>query len=188
MSLKKLNELELNLDLKGCEGLDINYVSRIRSQYLFTQHQTMITQMQFADAKAAALIALIGFITLRGPIKLDEISSLGSFGYIFLMCAGLAVVFTLFSVFPRYPSKAKRDALSSSDRWSWPALASDVFKPEEFSNYMRTAEVSQLLHSLSISNCYVADILLSKYRMLRIGFTFGLATMMLVGVKITGLV
>lgn len=186
MSLKKLHELDYNLDLKGCEGLDINYVSRIRSQYLFTQHQTMITQMQFADAKAAALIALIGFITLRGPIKLDEIPSLGGFGFVFLICAGLAVVFTLLSVFPRYPSKAKRDTLSLSDLWSWPALASDALKAEDFSDYMRTAEVSQLLHSLSISNFHVANILLSKYRMLRVGFLFGLATMLLVGVKIMG--
>lgn len=188
MTLKNLNELDLNLDLKGCEGLDVNYVSRIRSQYLFTQHQTMITQMQFADAKAAALIALVGFITLRGPIKLDEAINLGSFGYIFLTCAGLAVVFTLLSVFPRYPSKAKRDTLSSSDRWSWPALASDTFSPEDFSDYMRTAEISQLLHSLSISNSYLAGILLSKYRMLRIGYIFGLITMLLVGVKIIGIV
>jgi len=187
MSLKKLNELDLSLDLRGCEGLDINYVSRIRSQYLFTQHQTMITQMQFADAKAAALIALIGFITLRGPIKLDEIANLGVFGYIFIVCAGAAVLFTLLSVFPRYPSKAKRDSLILSDRWSWPALSSDKFMPEEFSDYIRTAEVSQLLHSLSISNSHVADILLSKYRMLRIGFVFGLATMLLVGLKIIGL-
>lgn len=187
MSLKSLNELDLSVDLHSCEGLDINYISRIRSQYLFTQHQTMITQMQFADAKAAALIALIGFITLRGPIKLNEIANLGLFGYIFLGCAGLAVVFTLLSVFPRYPSKAKRDVLVLSDRWSWPALASYENEPEEFSNYVRTAEVSQLLHSISISNCFVADILLSKYRMLRIGFIFGLITMLLVGVKITGL-
>lgn len=187
MSLKQLHELDYNLDLKGCEGLDINYVSRIRSQYLFTQHQTMITQMQFADAKAAALIALIGFIAFRGPIKLEEISNLGSFGYLFLMCAGLAVVFTLLSVFPQYPSKTKRDKLSSSDRWSWPALASDALKPEDFSDYMRTSEVSQLLHSISISNSYIANILLSKYRMLRIGFFFGLVTMLLVGVKITKL-
>lgn len=188
MSLKKLHELEYNLDLQGCEGLDINYVSRIRSQYLFTQHQTMITQMQFADAKAAALIALIGFVTLRGPIKLDEVSNFGGFGNVFLICAGLAVLFTLFSVFPRYPSKANRDALCMSDRWSWPSLTSDTFKPEDFSDYMRTAEVSQLLHSLSISNSYVANILLSKYRMLRIGFMFGLATVLLVGVKVVGIV
>jgi len=187
MPLKQLADLDLSIDLHGCEGLDVNYVSRIRSQYLFTQHQTMIAQMQFADAKAAALIALIGFITLRGPIKLDDATTLGVIGYIFLMVAGLAVIFSLLSVFPRYPSKVKREILSLSDRWSWPALASKALKPEEFADYMRTAEVSQLLHSLSISNCYVADILLSKYRMLRVGFIFGLLTMVIVGIKVTGL-
>lgn len=184
--MKQLHELDLSVDLHGCEGLDVNYVSRIRSQYLFTQHQTMITQMQFADAKAAALVALIGFITLRGPIKIDQIEMLGAFGYVFVLSAGLAVIFTLLSVFPRYPSKAKRNEMILSDRWSWPALASQKLKAEEFASYMRTAEVSQLLHSLSISNCFVADILLTKYRMLRIGFIFGLLTMLLVGIKIVG--
>ena len=188
MPFTKLNELDFSVDLHGCEGLDINYVSRIRSQYLFSQHQTMIAQMQFADAKAAALIALIGFITLRGPIKIDQLPALGFFGYAFFLFAGLAVVFTLFSVFPRYPSKAQRDNLILSDRWSWPALASQKLKAEEFANYIRTAEVSQLLHSLAISNCYVANILLSKYRMLRIGFIFGLGTMILLGVKFMGVV
>lgn len=188
MTLKKLNELDLNIDLQGCEGLDVNYVSRIRSQYLFTQHQTMITQMQFADAKAAALIALVGFIALRGPIKLDEAINLGIFGYVFLFCAGLAVIFSILSVFPRYPSKANRDLLSLSDLWSWPALASDACKPEKFSDYMKTSEVSQLLHSISISNCHIAGILLIKYRMLRIGFIFGLITMLMIGISISGIV
>ena len=66
MPLRKLDDLELNIALEGCEGLDVNYVSRIRAQYLFIQHQTMITQMQFADAKAAALIALVGVAAVRG--------------------------------------------------------------------------------------------------------------------------
>ena len=188
MQFKNISELDLSADLNGHEGLDANYVSRIRTQYLVTQHQTMITQMQFADAKAAALIALVGFIALRGPVKIDQLTSLGLFGYMFLTFAGLAVVFTLLSVFPRYPSKSKRENLIHSDRWSWPALASGALKAEEFADYMRTAEVSQLLHSLSISNYMVANILLSKYRMLRIGFICGLVTVLLVGIKTTGLV
>ncbi len=187
MPLKKLDELDLSVDLHGTEGLDVNYVSRIRSQYLFTQHQTIIAQMQFADAKAAALIALIGFITLRGPIKVDQITSFGFIGYIFLASAGLAVIFTLLSIFPRYPSKAKRNALIFSDRWSWPALASDDLKPEDFARYMQTAEVSQLFYSIAISNSYIADILLNKYRLLRIGFGFGLCAMALMGIKIWGI-
>ncbi len=188
MSIKNLNELDMSIDLHGCEGLDVNYVSRIRSQYLFVQHQTMITQMQFADAKAAALIALVGFITLRGPIKIDQVTSLGIFGYAYLLSACLAVICSLLSVFPRFPSRVKRDILILSDRWSWPALASRALKAEDFASYIRTAEVSQLLHSLSISNCFVAEILLSKYKMLRIGFVFGLSTMLLVGIKIIDVV
>lgn len=188
MPLQKIDELNLEVDLNSSEGLDINYISRIRSQYLFTQHQTMITQMQFADAKAAALIALIGFVSLRGPIKITEIINIGLFGYLFLIFAGLGVIFSLLAIFPRYPSRERRDTLVASDRWSWPALASKSLKPEEFASYMLTSEVSQLLNSLSISNSLVADILLSKYQMLRIGFICGFLTVFLVGLKVVAFV
>ncbi len=184
MPLKKIKELALDVDLNSCEGLDINYVSSIRSKYLVTQHQTMVTQMQFADAKAGALIALMGFLSLRGPIKINELDETGIFGHVFFISAGIAVLFALFTIFPRFPSKSKRNKLFSTDRWSWPALAGNEKKSEEYAEYIRTAEVSQLMHSLSVSNCFVASILLSKYQMLRIGFFFGLITVGLLGARV----
>ena len=186
MPLRKLDDLELNIALEGCEGLDVNYVSRIRAQYLFIQHQTMITQMQFADAKAAALIALVGVAAVRGPIPIGQPEAYGTIGYAFLMCAGFSIMFAILSVFPRYPSKRRRESLSDSDRWSWPALTSSQLNAEAFADYIRTAEVSQLVHSIAISNSFIAKILLSKYRMLRLGFFFGLATLVILGFRVVG--
>jgi hypothetical protein len=186
MPLKKIKELAFDVDLNSCEGLDVNYVSSIRTNYLITQHQTMIKHMQFADAKAGALIALMGFISLRGPIKIGEASQTGFFEHIFFITSGIAVLLCLFSIFPRYPSKNIRNDLFLMERWSWPALAGNEKKSEEYSEYIRTAEVSQLVHSLSMSNCFVATILLSKYQMLRIGFAFGLMSVFLMGLKILG--
>jgi len=185
---KKLSELDLEVDLNSCEGLDINYLSRIRSHYVLSQHQTMIAQMQFADAKAAALIALIGLVTLRGPIKIEDAINLGLTGYVFLVTAGLGIICALLSIFPRYPSRKVRNALPQVDRWSWPALASKTLTADDFASYVRTAEVSQLLHSVAVSNYFVAAILLSKYRMLRCGFIFCIMAMLILGAYTTGLV
>ena len=55
--LDNVKHIDLNLPLQGSEGLDSNYASRIRSQYLFAQNQAMVAQSQFADAKAGAILA-----------------------------------------------------------------------------------------------------------------------------------
>ena len=59
---RKISEVDLTLPLAGTEGFDINYIGRIRTQYLFAQHQALVAQTQFADAKAAALMTLVGLI------------------------------------------------------------------------------------------------------------------------------
>ena len=51
--IKKLDDISLDPNLAGSEGVDLNYISRIRVQYLFAQSQMLMNQMQFADAKAA---------------------------------------------------------------------------------------------------------------------------------------
>jgi hypothetical protein len=144
--------------------------------------------MQFADAKAGAMIALIGFLSFRGPIKIEEISNAGFFEGLFFAAAGIALLFSLLTIFPRFPSKSIRKTLFQTDRWSWPGLAGEHGNTENFTSYIRTAEVSQLIHSISASNCYVAKILLSKYQMLRLAFLFGIASIMLLGIRVLDLI
>lgn len=174
-TLKSLEALDFNLPMAGNEGLDANYVSRIRIQYLLMQHQSIITQMQFADAKAAALITLVGIVALRSPIfeNINNIGQLGIFIYLIIASLSLSMFFTLLSVFPRYPPKKQRAEMWQSDRWSWPALASHDFSPDEYADFVRTAEVSQLIQSVALSNTHISTVLLKKYRVLRLGFIFG---------------
>jgi hypothetical protein len=175
---KKLSEVDLTLDLGGSENHNINYVSRIRTQYLFSQAQSLVAQSQFADAKAASVIGLMGLIALRGPITpFDE--TLTYYSVVYLTCAACSVLFAMMAIFPRYPGRKLRDQMEEYDRWSWPALASPSLSPAEYSAFMQTSEVSQLVHSVALSNAFVSRILLSKFKMLRFAFIFALTQLVL---------
>ena len=66
-----LESLPLDLRLQGSEGLDVNHASRLRMQFLVGQQASLVTQTQFADAKAAALMTLMGLVALNGPVRID---------------------------------------------------------------------------------------------------------------------
>lgn len=187
---KSLEDLELDNSLAGSEGLDPNYVSRIRIQYLLTQHQTIITQMQFADAKAAALITVIGIVALRSPLfsSVEALMNIGWFGILIILTLSLSILFTLLSVFPRYPSRKLREDMVLSDRWSWPSLVNGGFSAAQYADFMRGAEVSQLVQSVALSNANVSAVLLNKYKMLRIGFALGTLAFLLGVVNLVGFV
>jgi len=184
-ALRKLNEIDLDLDLAGTEGLDANYISRARTQYLYAQHQAMVTQTQFADAKGAALLTLIGLIAFRGP-QFEMGAHATPLVAIYYIAIALSILFAFAAVFPRYPGKSVRSAMAQCDRWSWPALSDDSLSPDEFSRFMQTSEVSQLVHSVSLSNSHIASILFKKFRMLRMAFFFALIVLALLGVQLAG--
>lgn len=179
--VRTLKDVDLTLALEGAEGLDVNYASRIRTQYLFSQHQSLITQTQFADAKAAALMALLGLLVLRGPVDLTGSVDVQWFRILYLGCVSLAFFFCLLSIFPRYPSGEERIRIAKVDRWTWCSLASDTLSDGKFGEFMQTSEVSQLIYSVASANCTIASILLSKYRSLRFAFIFTVVVLLLVG-------
>lgn len=184
---RKISEVDLTLPLAGSEGLDINYIGRIRTQYLFAQHQALVTQTQFADAKAAALMTLVGLIALRGPFAIGE-PPVSLFTGLYLALVAACILFSFLAVFPRYPAAKLRMAMAESDRWSWPALATGNFQPDDFSRFMQTSEVSQLVHSVSLSNGYVSRILLRKFLMLRIAFLFAFAVLIMTGLRLAAII
>ena len=184
--VRKLEEVDLSLDLKGSEGHDVNYVSRVRTQYLYAQHAALIAQNQFADAKAAALMTLVGLVALRGPLAISE-TPVDLFSAAYLVCVAGSILCAFLAVFPRYPARALRDRLWESDRWSWPALSAGKADPDEFARFMQTSEVSQLVHSVSLSNAAVSRILLAKFRMLRLAFMFAIVILLMTGARLAGL-
>ncbi|MCG6857867.1 MAG: DUF5706 domain-containing protein [Salaquimonas sp.] len=183
----KISEVELDLPLAGHEGVDTNHASRARIQTLLDQHASLITQTQFADAKSAALITLIGLLALKGPIPLEAMQQADAVSLASAVASALAILFCVAAVFPRYPGRMTRENLPDIDRFSWPALTSHGMSGEDYAKYMHTVEVSQMVHSIAHSNCAVSQILLRKYQMLRIAFLFGVADFALVFLKMTGL-
>lgn len=186
MNSRKLEEIDLGLDLAGSEGHDVNYVSRVRTQFLYAQHAALVAQTQFADAKAAALMTLVGLVALRGPLAISG-SAADWFSRTYLACVAASILCAFLAVFPRYPGRGLRDRLWNSDRWSWPALAASKADPDAFSSFMQTSEVSQLVHSVSLSNAAVSRILLAKFRMLRLAFIFAIAILAMTGAHLAGL-
>ena len=44
-----------------------------RLDFMIAQNHSVVAQTQFADAKAAGLMTLMGLLALRGPFKLDQV-------------------------------------------------------------------------------------------------------------------
>ncbi len=184
----RIADVELNRPLAGHEGVDPNHASRARIQTLLDQHASLVTQTQFADAKSAALITLIGLLALKGPIPMEAMMQADMVSTLSAVASALAILFCVAAVFPRYPGRGIRESLPDIDRFSWPALASPGLSGEDYAQYMHTVEVSQMVHSIAHSNSAISHILLRKYQMLRIAFLFATADFALVFVKLTGIV
>ncbi|MFZ2101627.1 MAG: Pycsar system effector family protein [Oricola sp.] len=182
-----LDEIDLSLPLSGSESLDVNHASRARIQFLTDQHQALLTQIQFADAKSVALMTLLGVIALRGPIEMHSSGEDPVLRYVFLFISAIAIFCCFWAVFPRYPGAKMRRAMFGYDRWSWPSLAADALDPADYARFMQTAEISQLVQSLAVSNAAVARILLRKYVALRVAFGFSIAVLAIVCVRLAGM-
>ena len=143
----------------------------------------MVAQSQFADAKAAAILALLGLLALRGPI--DITTGAGTLMWIWLGYLGLtllSVAFCLLAIIPRYPNKKARNQAAEVDLWSWPSLASDRLDEIDYGLYMQTSEVSHLIYSVAHANQSIAKILLVKFKLLRIALSLLLLTASIAGV------
>jgi Pycsar effector protein len=185
---RKIEEVELTHPLAGSEGVDPNHASRARIQLLLDQHSALIEQTQYADAKSAGLVTLIGLLALKGPVPMQAMAGADPIVLVSAFAGGMAILFSVISVFPRYPTRAVRENLPDTDRFSWPALTANRMSPDTYARYMQTAEISQMVHSIAYSNCAVSQILLRKYQMLRVAFLFGAADLVIAFASLTGLV
>lgn len=188
MPRSKVDEVDLSAPLAGHEGVDPNHASRIRIQTLLDQHASLITQTQFADAKSGGLVTVVGLLALNGPIPMAGMMGQDVVATIAGVLAASCMLFCIFTIFPRYPRKNVREHLSETDRFSWPSLTAPNFDEQAYADFMHTAEVSQLVHSIACSNSAVSHILLRKFQMLRIAFLLGGLDIMVVFARHAGLV
>ena len=162
----------LGLDevIESSEGLDVNHTSRLRMQFLTTQHASMVTQIQFADAKAAALMTLMGLVALNGPVKIGQTQSNDFFAIVIFVLMMSAIGMAIFSIIPRYPDKELSKTITRQERFSWPALVAQGYAPLDHAAFIRTSEASQLVMSIAQTNANMAHVLKAKFRVLRLAF------------------
>lgn len=181
-----IETLSLDDPIQGNEGLDVNHASRLRMQFLASQHASLVTQVQFADAKAAALMTLMGLVALNGPVKVSEASgqNIAAIGIFILMM--VAIGFAMASIIPRYPDAKLNKLIKRRDRFSWPALVAQGYEPLDHAEFMRQAEASQLIMSIAQTNGAMARVLRSKFRMLRLAFLLAALDLVLIVTYVLG--
>lgn len=178
-----LDDLEFNRALQGSEGVDVNYTSRIRIQYLTAQSTTLVTQTQFADAKAAALMTLSGLLMFRGPAGLDREQTPDFLLMLALIFNAACLVACILAIIPRFGPAAFNPKLYGSERFSWLSLSHPANGAGDYPEFMRTSEVSQLVLSQSRANQASAVVLRRKFRILRLAFILGICSVLAIGLE-----
>ena len=158
-------------DLRS-EFPDINYRCSIRMSYLVNQNRTMIRQNQFVDAKAGALLAVVGIFAFKGPVDITTLTISNPVEACYLAAILTAIVFTVASIFPRYPGKRGRKLRAEAETWSWPSLSAVDLDDARMRGLPNVASLEQLFASVSHSNADMARIILLKFQLLRLGFVF----------------
>ena len=129
------------------------------------------------------MITIVGVTAFRGPVQLQTIQAGDWLGYTFLGFLTVTAILCFMAILPRYPSAERRNAMCERDRWSWPSLTSTKLSPDEYSEYIQTSEVSQLLHSVAITNSFSAEFILKKFRFLKFAFVSAILALVMLVVR-----
>ncbi|MEM7506388.1 MAG: hypothetical protein AAF415_06555 [Pseudomonadota bacterium] len=178
-----LDRLNMDQPITSQEGLDVNHASRARIQFLASQSNALLTQTQFADAKAAALMTMSGVLALNGPVNTQTVGEAGPLLLLSFACNAACLGGCFLAIIPRFPGAAIRRKIYGLDRYSWPGLVDTHHDEADFPDFMRTAEASQLVLSLARANQATARILHRKFAILRATFVLGIAGIALLGLN-----
>lgn len=178
-----LDTIDLGTSISSNEGLDVNYASRIRIQYLTAQSTVLVTQTQFADAKAAALMTLSGLLMFRGPAGFSQSLLADPFLITSLLLNIGCLVACITALIPRVRREAQTPGHYASERFSWLALSHPTTPAEAYPDFVRSAEVSQLVLSQARANQASARVLRQKFTVLRFAFLLGICSIFAIGLQ-----
>jgi hypothetical protein len=161
------------------EGDDV----RARMNFLAAQHGSIVTQTQFADAKAAALMTVMSLIALRSPFSESAVLTdpLDLLTYAMLV---LSVLFCLAAIIPRYPSKSVCDGVVVNDKFSWVGIAASSWSLSDHHDFAREADLRDMIGSLARGNVATARVLRRKFFSLRWAFWSGILAVVLMTVRL----
>ncbi|QIE57033.1 hypothetical protein G5B40_17260 [Pikeienuella piscinae] len=171
----RIEDLPLDRDVSSHEGISIDQTARVRLAYLLGQNSALVAQTQFADAKAGALLAIVGLLATRGPGASLDPTVVNTESILVISLHAAALICCVIVLFPRYAGRPLRAKLAASERFSWPALTADGMNSDLYADFMRGAQVSQLVISIARSNQAQAQILLRKFNWLRAAFGIAMA-------------
>lgn len=175
LTTASIADLPLDRDITSREGLSTDQMTRVRLAYLVAQNNSLVQQTQFADAKAGALLAIIGLIATRSPGAAFDSAIYTAQGVIVVILHAIALFCCIVVLIPRYAGRAERRALARAERFSWPALIAEPAGKDLYAEFARGAQASQLLVSMARSNQALAGILHRKFAWLRGAFLIALA-------------
>lgn len=164
-----VQEKEGTSELLSDDRTTADGIISLRLQFLLGQADNLGKQIQFADMKAVALFALIGVIAANALLSIESVEYAGALTALIQIKAVIMAI-CLFVVLPRLASKKLSTLMVKQDRFSWPALTSESYGPEEHANYMRSSDPAELIVSVARSNVIVARILRRKFSLLRWAF------------------
>lgn len=152
--------------------------------FLMGQNNTMVTQTQFADAKAGAMLAFVGLIATRGPGAVIGIEDITLGTSTLLVLHTIALICCLLVLFPRYASARRREALYQREHFSWLSLTARTVTADDYANQMRGADLDEMVTSLSRSNHTLAGILQAKFFWLRMAFAVAMLDVVFMGLRL----
>ena len=156
---------------------------RSRMQFLVGQNQSIVAQTQFADAKAAALMTLIGLVAIRGPVP-PAINPADPLAVLFFGFTAISILCCLWAVMPRYPRAQVCAEILQQDKYSWVSVGSAGWSPTRHAEFGQEADLRELISSISCSNVGGARVLLKKFRAMRLAFLAAICALMMLGAKI----
>ncbi|MEM9059717.1 MAG: Pycsar system effector family protein [Pseudomonadota bacterium] len=165
---------------------DAGTIDRMRLQFLATQHASLVSQTQFADAKAAALMTVMGLVALNGPVKISTVASASLDAIVVFILIMATIGIAAWAIIPRYPDKALNKMIHRRDRFSWPALVAAGYEPLDHADFAREAKGDQLIMSLAQTNGAMAKVLRRKFVVLRLAFGMAALDLLLIIAYVLG--
>ncbi|MEM7211522.1 MAG: hypothetical protein AAF479_06440 [Pseudomonadota bacterium] len=145
---------------------------RARMSFLTAQNGAILSQTQLADAKAGALMTILGLVTIKGtaPVLIiiqDPIEMLAV--AIMILSIGLCLV----TIMPRLVGFTGDAVPPSGRRFTWLYLTMPGYTDEMHGEWSREASFADMLNSIAVSNMCASRILVKKFQMLRHAFLVG---------------
>lgn len=146
--------------------------ARARMLFLVSQNKAILTQTQFADAKAGALMTVLLLISIKGSAPgiatiQDPVELLS------MICVIVSIGFCLVAIMPRVRGLNETSAPSRNNRYTWLSMTTPAYSEEEHGEYARLTDLGSMLNSVASSNIGAARVLARKFNMLRLAFFSG---------------